>query len=156
MSLTLSVERPNLVASIRGYIVNSLWRLITVVIAIALLHCGVAWSQSLIVNFEVYPGGDHATLEWDSGIEAGLSLYQIERSSDGIEFIAVDEVAPQGNNSSYIYEDYPLYKDNSRIYYYRIRAIMADGSSTLSGVKSVTLSFSGIQQTWGSIKALFR
>jgi len=127
-----------------------------IALVIALLHCGTAWSQGIITSFSAQPAGDHAVLEWTSGSEAGLSIYQIERSLDGLEFISVAQVSPMGNLSSYIYEDYPLYKESTRIFYYRVRVIMTNGSSSLSSVKIVTLSFSGIQQTWGSIKALFK
>ena len=127
-----------------------------IALTIALLQSGIAWSQGTITSFSVQSAGDHAILEWTSGYEAGLSIYQIERSLDGLEFISVAQVSPMGDLSSYVYEDYPLYKESTRTFYYRVRAIMTNGSSSLSSVKIVTLSFSGIQQTWGSIKALFR
>ncbi len=124
--------------------------------AITLLLAGLVWAPGVISSFSAYGEGDYVTLEWNSGSEEGLSIYQIERSLDGLDFSVINEVAPQGSNSSYVYEDHDLFKNSTRTYYYRIRASMNNGTSSLSSVQSVTLSFSNIQQTWGSIKALFR
>jgi len=123
---------------------------------LALLCSGTVRAQGVINDFNAYAEGEYAVLEWNSGSEDGLSNFQVERSFDGLQFIAIATLAPQGDNSSYRYEDHDPYKNSSRTYYYRIRALMSDGTSSLSSVQSVTLWFSGIQQTWGSIKALFR
>ncbi len=123
---------------------------------LALLTASSLRAQGIIVNFTAHAeNNDYAVLEWTSANESGLSTFRIERSLDGLAFSAIADVTPQGNNSAYRYEDHDIYK-SSRTYYYRIRTVMTDGSSSLSAVQSVTLDFSGIQQTWGSIKALFR
>lgn len=138
-------------------IVNRCLRNVFVSFALgSLLIGGVVWAPGVIMTFSASNQGDSVTLEWSSGSEAGLSVYQIERSLDGLDFSTIAEVSPQGDNSTYIYEDHDLFKGSTRTYYYRIRAAMSNGTSSLSSVQSVTLSFSGIQQTWGSIKALFR
>lgn len=123
---------------------------------IVLLVIGLLWAQSVFTSFSASSEGEYAVLEWVSGSEAGLSQYQIERSLDGIEFIAIETILPLGNNTTYIYEDHDLYKESNRTYYYRICAVMNPGPNIYTEIESVTLSISGIQQTWGSIKALFR
>jgi hypothetical protein len=128
---------------------------IIAVIATVLL-AGLAWAPSIITNFNAESAGDYVILTWNSGSEASLMLYAVERSLDGMDFVQLAEVDPQGSNSSYTYEDHDLFKGTSRTYYYRIRAQMDNGTAGYSTVQSVTLSFSGIQQTWGSIKSLFR
>lgn len=120
------------------------------------LFAGLVWAPGIINNFNAFAEDDYAVLEWDSGSEAGLSSFQVERSLDGLQFLNLASLPPQGDNSPYRYEDHDIYKSSNRTYYYRIRAQMENGTSSLSSVQSVTLSFSGIQQTWGSIKALFR
>ena len=122
----------------------------------ALFSATVAISQGIIATFNALGDGDVVILEWSSGIETGLDQYQVERSFDGIEFFPIADVPGTGSNSTYVYEDHDIYKSSTRTYYYRIRAIMNDGSFNFSSVQSVTLYISGIQQTWGSIKALFR
>ncbi len=125
-------------------------------LTILLLFAATALAPSIITDFTAENGEDYVLLTWNSGTESGLSFYQIERSLDGIEFQAIGTMTPQGSNSSYEYEDHDLYKMTSRTYFYRINATMTNGSSNYSSVAQVTLSFSGIQQTWGSIKSLFR
>lgn len=123
----------------------------------ALLCALPARAQSPIVGFTAQVVNDaYVVLEWDSASEAGLSLFRVERSLDGLTFIGIADIPPQGSSSAYSYEDHDLYKTTPRTYYYRVRAVMSNGTSSLSPVQSVTLAFSGVQQTWGSIKALFR
>lgn len=124
---------------------------------LALLLALPGRAQNIIQNFAAHAeNDDYVVLEWNSGSEAGLTTFRIERSLDGLTFITLQNLAPQGSNSSYRYEDHDLYKSSTRTYYYRVRALLNDGTSSLSSVQSVTLAFSGIVQTWGSIKALFR
>ncbi len=131
-------------------------KLLPLSISLILLICSIALAPSVITNFTASNAVDFVLLEWTSGTEAGVSNFQVERSLDGIEFLAIATVSPQGSNSDYTYEDHDLYKGATRTYYYRIKAQMDNGSSNFSSVETVTLSFSGIQQTWGSIKSLFR
>ncbi|MBC8277267.1 MAG: hypothetical protein H8E46_03485 [FCB group bacterium] len=126
------------------------------VIAITLIAVIVAGS-SVIETFTVTSQGDQAVIEWVSGVEGNLLKYKVERSEDNKSFTSIQEVYPQGNYSNYVYIDDNIMKLTSqRIYYYRIKMIFADGSFDVSDVKSVTLTFSGLQETWGSIKAMFR
>ncbi|MCX6640072.1 MAG: hypothetical protein NTW14_06265 [bacterium] len=123
---------------------------------ILVIFFATAFAAGVITSFEARSEGDYAYLEWTSESESGLSVYRVERSLDALQFISVAEVEPTGDHSSYVYEDHDLVKSSTRTYYYRINALMKDGTNSFSSVKSVTLAFSGIQQTWGSIKALFR
>jgi len=125
-------------------------------ILILAFSAGLAWGPNLITQFTAESAEDFVVLEWVSGPEAGLQEYQVERSLDGIEYIDIANLEPTGSQSDYTYEDYDIYKTTSRTYYYRIRGLMSNGTSTYSDVQTVTMSFSGIQQTWGSIKSLFR
>ncbi len=113
--------------------------------------------DSVIESFTVSADGDKAILQWSSNIEGNLSKYKIERSEDGNIFTFIHQVLPEGNFSEYEYIDDDLMKNTShRVYYYRIKMIFSDGTFAYSETKSVTLNFSGFQETWGSIKAMFR
>ncbi len=135
---------------------NSVMRILSTSLIVLLLFAASAWAPSVITQFDAITGGDYVILNWTSGSEAGLSNFQVERSLDGLDFQAIATISPLGSNTDYSYEDHDLYKTTTRTYFYRIKAQMTNGSSNLSPVKSITLSFSGIQQTWGSIKSLFR
>jgi hypothetical protein len=114
-------------------------------------------AQNLISNFTAQALGESSVkLEWNSGGESGLASFRVERSLDGVTFTPLATLQPQGSNSPYSYLDNNIYKSSNRTYYYRIRAQMTDNSFSFSPIQTVTLFFSGIQQTWGSIKALFR
>jgi hypothetical protein len=114
-------------------------------------------AQSLINNFTAQAQGEsYILLKWDSGIETDLASFQVERSFDEITYSTLMIITPQGSNSSYTYADNDIYRGNNRTYYYRVRAQMNNNNYFYSPVQSVVLFFSGIQQTWGSIKALFR
>ena len=113
--------------------------------------------DSVIVDFDAKGISDRAILEWTSGIEGSLALYKVERSDNGRSFISIDNVDPRGSNMEYQYIDTnPLDNGNQHIFYYRIKMVFADGSFTYSETKSATLTFSGLQETWGTIKAMFR
>lgn len=114
-------------------------------------------AQSLINNFTAQAQGEsYVSLTWNSGLETGLANFRVERSLDGVTYTTLTILSPQGSNSSYTYEDHNIYKSSNLTYYYRIRGQMVDNNFFYSPVQSVVLFFSGIQQTWGSIKALFR
>lgn len=130
---------------------NSIFALIA-----ALFLTDVAVSQGIFTSFTAGAESDFVVLEWISGPETGLDKYQVERSFDGLDFFPIADVYGTGSNSTYVYEDHDIYKSSMRTYYYRVRAVMTDGTFSFSSVQSVTIPISGIQQTWGSIKALFR
>ncbi len=126
------------------------------IIGFLLLTSVVVWA-SVIETFTVSAQGDQARLQWNSGIEGNLTKYKIERSENNLNYVFVAEIDPLGNFSLYQYLDNTIMKSSSqRVYYYRIKMIYADGNFDYSESVSVTLSFSGLQETWGSIKAMFR
>jgi hypothetical protein len=114
-------------------------------------------AQSLINNFTAQAQGEsYVLLKWNSGSETNLTNFQVERSLDGITYSTLAIIAPQGSSFAYSYEDHSLYQASNHTYYYRIKAQMNEGNPIYSPAQFVVLFFSGIQQTWGSIKALFR
>ena len=130
---------------------------LSLLLIIFLLASVVTAGDSVITSFTISPQGDMAVLEWESGLEGNLLKYKIERSPNNISFTMIHEVLPTGNFSQYQYIDNDVMKSTSqRVYYYRIKMVFADGTFVYSETKSVTLSFSGFQETWGSIKAMFR
>ena len=127
-----------------------------IIIVIAFAAAAIA-GDSVIISFTVNSQGDMAILDWQSGLEGNLFKYKIERSPNNINYTFIEEILPQGSYTAYQYIDNDVMKSNSqRVYYYRIKMIFADGTYAYSEVKSVTLTFSGFQETWGSIKALFK
>jgi hypothetical protein len=131
--------------------------LFTLFLSLILCTAVPGLAQSLINNFTAQAQGEsYVLVKWNSGAETGLTNFQVERSLDGISYSNLAILSPQGSNSSYSFEDHNIYQGSNRTYYYRLKAQMANSDPIYSSVQSVVMFFSGIQQTWGSIKALFR
>jgi len=89
------------------------------------------------INFEANKQGSSAALHWRVADEVNVSKYVVERSRDGVDFQAIDEVAYNatgGGDKDYYYTDRnPLAGNN----YYRIAEQDIDGRSTISNVRLV-------------------
>jgi hypothetical protein len=110
-----------------------------------------------LFSFRVFPVVDHSQLEWTTGLEDNFRSFVVERSADGTTYLAVGQVTAKGSYSQYTFTDHsPLDADMDRVFYYRLRMVNRDGSFSYSDVREASLSFSAVQQTWGSIKAMFR
>jgi hypothetical protein len=110
-----------------------------------------------LTDFRVYPVVDHSQLVWSSGVEDNFQQFVVERSPDGQTFYPVGQVSAKGSYSQYQYSDAsPLDDDTHRMFYYRLKMVDRDGTYRYSEIIQVSLSFSAVQHTWGSIKAMFR
>jgi hypothetical protein len=115
------------------------------------------WAGADILEFTAEPQGESTVLlTWRTGVEVSLTVFQVQRSTNGNTFYTIGDVDPTGSYSEYQYLDTNLLKQSVKTYYYRLKIIDTSGAVTYSEVRDVTLTFSGIQQTWGSIKAMFR
>ena len=128
--------------------------LLALVIAIAVPL--MLWAGADILEFTAETQGDAVLLVWRTGVEVNLSSFQVQRSTNGTAFYTIGDVEPTGSYSEYQYLDNNLLKQSIKIYYYRLKLVDNNGSVTYSEIREVTMIFSGIQQTWGSIKAMFR
>jgi hypothetical protein len=116
-----------------------------------------AFAAIELADFHVYPVVDHSQLMWSSGIEDNFQMFVVERSADGRAYFAVGQVSAKGSYSQYDFSDTsPLDADMQRVFYYRLKMVDRDGTYRYSEVREVSLSFSAVQRTWGSIKAMFR
>lgn len=82
-------------------------------------------------------------LKWKTENEVNVSLYEIERSTDGSSFSAIGTVTATGslNNSSlnYSYIDRSAVNQQATVLYYRLKMIDRDGSYKYSSIVAVTL-----------------
>ncbi len=98
-------------------------------------------------------------ISWTSLNETGCTSFVVERSSDGLNFTQEvgSENTLRGSGSQYEIHDRDLYKSQTvRELYYRVRADYGDDIHAWSETVHVNVSISGIQQSWGGLKALFR
>jgi hypothetical protein len=85
-----------------------------------------------LLNFRGTRLNYFAKLIWQTATEMDNNYFQVERSSDGITFIAIGRVTSQGNTTSgfsYSFIDSFPQRGNN---YYRLRQVDRNGRTTLS------------------------
>ena len=84
--------------------------------------------DAILLNFSGIILNNKASLQWTSKNEVGLKEYDIEKSSDGINFLQIGEVPARNDpGATYVFND-P--EDISNIAYYRLKIINSDFNNT--------------------------
>lgn len=83
------------------------------------------------LNFTAAAAGEDINLHWETGWEIDNIGFEIERSEDGVSFTKIGEVAPQ-TDRNYQFTDTDVVA--GQLYYYRIRQLDVDGTSSRSYV----------------------
>lgn len=117
---------------------------------------GILTAGAFLNYFNTRSDNGNVIVSWQTGQETDVRNFVIERAPFNGTYIDIATVAAKGSNSTYEYADESAYKTNDQVYIYRLRIVDNDGSVSHSGLSQVAHSVSGIKQTWGSIKALFR
>ncbi len=131
---------------------------------IALAVVSLAVADVVIVEFHAAAGLNRVQLTWKVSQETNVSGYQIQRSTNGQDFVVIDFVkatalsASPANPKSYSYVDRTIFKPTGRTFYYRLGVKDADSDEIVSFSPTAVVSpqISGVHHTWGSIKAMFR
>lgn len=90
------------------------------------------------ISTEVNNNGAYNTISWEVTEEVNVSDYNVEFSTDGLEFISVANIDYADNNNQYNNYSYDHFIDEgSSELYYRIVAQDLDGSKTYSNVMSL-------------------
>ncbi len=118
--------------------------------------------DNLLQSFSAKSDGKVITVEWKSGDESGIAMYELERANSG-NFSFIFSQDAKGNYYNYKYVDEDAFlkngNDNSvsgNLYSYRIKIVKNDNSYVYSNSITVVHNVSGIRRTWGMIKELFR
>ena len=124
------------------------------------LSYSLLMAGAVIVDFKAEPGKNKVVLKWSTLSESNCKEFEIQRGLDKTNFHKIGTVEALGSSADkkeYTYEDKSVFKATSNTFYYRIKIINKDATESLfDEVVVVTPSVSGVQHTWGSIKALFR
>jgi hypothetical protein len=75
-------------------------------------------------------------LQWVLQNETGADHFSVERATDGVSFSRLALVAASGNSNAYQYQ---LKETGSGIFYYRIGAVLKDGTTVYSKVIATTI-----------------
>jgi len=94
------------------------------------------WKSTLPIklqNISVSRIGNKNLIEWISAIETNGAYFEVQRSTDAKNFVAIAEINSSGNNSKYSYSDH-IQQNNTA--YYRLKMVDKSGSFTYSSVVS--------------------
>jgi hypothetical protein len=138
----------------------------TLAIIFILVITAIAFAgEDLIERFTARSDGSVITVEWKTTSEDNLKKFEIERSSTKGIFQKIATFDAKGTPTSYKYSDTDallktIGSDNSNLskslFYYRIKLINKDNSSSYCNTITVTHDVSSIKRTWGMIKEMFR
>ncbi len=127
--------------------------------SILVLLLSVAAIGAQLQSFRAYINGSWPVITWQMADERGVTRYAIERSMGNqdnfLEIATFNNLL--GNGETYTYIDHDVLKASATTYYYRLRIDTSyGGNQSYSPVRSVEVNNNLVQQTWGSLKALFR
>ena len=126
-------------------------------IIVSFLIIATVYAGAYIEYFHARSESDNVRLEWQTSEETKLQKFVIERKTPQSSFTEIASVAPEGNNSNYIFTDQNAYKTNDMVFVYRLKIVDNNDQVTYSADVTVTHSISSVaKRTWGSIKAMFR
>jgi hypothetical protein len=99
-----------------------------------------------LISFIAYPANNYIELEWITASEVNNDGFVVERSLDGITFEKIGYVDGNGTtNEKTIY----TFQDDSvqynRLYYYRLKQIDFDGTTSYSNIVSAKLIFNQLE-----------
>ncbi len=97
--------------------------------------CGNIILPVKLLTFSGSYRNNNTLLNWVAENQADLSYYEIERSTDGVNFISLNSKQAEGGNArqQYYYND-DLSSVNGTVFYYRLRMADMDGHYTYSMV----------------------
>jgi uncharacterized protein YxeA len=128
-----------------------------VVVLILLIIAATVFAGAYFYDFNVYHDGDNVVITWKTLQESNVREFVVERSTPQSSFVEIATIQPKGSNSSYSFTDESAYKTSDLVFRYQIKIVGNDPNDvTYSATKSVLQNVSGVKQTWGSIKAMFR
>jgi hypothetical protein len=90
-----------------------------------------------LTSFNVTRNGSNAVLQWSTASEANTQYFDVQHSTDGINFTSISNVAAQGNSNTMHAYTFTHQLPSPGINYYRLKLVDMDGRATLFPVKSV-------------------
>ena len=104
-----------------------------------------------LLDFRATPNSNDVLLSWETDSEFNNNFFQIERSSDGRNFMAIGVVGGSGNstfNQTYRFTDRDILKDNFlNTIYYRLKQVDLDGQFEFSKTVAVDITPS-LEDAW--------
>ena len=126
-------------------------------VLVVLLFMSSVWAMNTISEFDGWAEETRIIIQWKTTSEDGIEGFEIQRSTDGVNFFEIGFLSAQGHKSGYTFiDDSIIAKVSGRNYYYRLKIRSTLGNVELSDVITIESDISGVNHTWGSLKALFK
>ncbi len=116
-----------------------------------------------IATLDARSDGDNITVEWRADVEQDVERYEVQRSVQNTRnFKSIGDVDAIGAGSYYRYVDENAFMKGEQdqlagtMYFYRLKVVAQDGSTSYTSHTPVTHTVSSVRQTWGMIKEMFR
>lgn len=126
------------------------------ILAILLLFSGsyLFGQQVSLKNFDVRSAGASVHLAWGLTSESGVSEYRLyKKLSNESEYVYVATV-PATGAGDYSFVDEDIFKNSTLVINYELRVVK--NGSIYRYYATLTHNTTSVQQTWGSIKAMFQ
>ncbi len=109
-----------------------------------------------ISDFKVFNDTNgNVKIEWTTTYESGVSQFVLERKTEQTDWIKVKTFSPHGPGL-YSFTDYAALKTTDVTFIYRLGIQSSDNEVTYLDQSSISQKMTGVKQTWGMIKAMFR
>jgi hypothetical protein len=95
-----------------------------------------------LIYFDAVNNNNNAALTWATASEVNNAYFEIDRSTDGVTFDSIGQVAGHGNSEvtiNYSFSDLNISSYNSPILYYRLKQVDVDGNFTYSNIAAVNV-----------------
>ena len=90
-----------------------------------------------LVDFNVSKDGSNANLSWATSSESNTQKFEIQHSTDGVNFITIGSKAAQGNSNTLHAYNFVHHSPLPGVNYYRLKLFDHDGRTTVFPIKSV-------------------
>jgi hypothetical protein len=97
-----------------------------------------------LMSFEVKKDKNAALLTWKTASERNNAAFNIEHSTNGIDFQTIGQVKGNGTTAAATTYNFEHQTPSVSVNYYRLKQIDTDGKTTLSAVRSVVFGPSGL------------
>lgn len=84
-------------------------------------------------NFEAAKDGSGIKLSWTSATEAGVAVYEVQRSTDGVNFVTIGTVKAESKRTYSYVDALPTASNN----FYRLRILDLDNTARISHIVSI-------------------
>jgi hypothetical protein len=118
------------------------------------------YAGATINNFHARLENSMIILEWNTESEMNVSHFEIQRSTDKINWMKIGTLKSNTGTSNirqyYQFSENAIFKISTSSLNYRLVVVDNQNNREIYSVVASVSGSSGIKRTWGSLKAMFR